>query len=107
MAKKFFIRKSHEEILREEIRAQSITLQQLMLQQEEIKIELQRKRHLVRGENGKFVPKKEQIQEPINEPEDVYIPPADLRGNVSFKSLNTDTSELDNSAVEKAKEKKK
>lgn len=115
---RYFIRKSREDILREEIQSelqrQGVTGLDPDLQKtlDEINRELARKRHLVRGNGGKFVPKAAAESRPdIQTLEDdgsvQYIPPADTRGEVSLKCVNTDTSDLDSASIRKAKEKKR
>ena len=113
---RYFIRKTKEEIFREEIKQeiarqsdrQIETLQSLLKHQNEEEVERERKRHLVRGSNGKFVPKEPEIlkAEP-EEVEHVYISRAEFGGDVSLKSVSTVSSDMDDSALQKAKEKKK
>ena len=101
MAKRFFIRKSTEEVLREEIRAQSATLQKLVEQQEEIRKDLVKRKYTKREEMA------EKVKNTVDDDDFVYIPKADFDGEVSLKSVETGTTEFNGEAVTKIKNKKR
>ena len=103
MGRKYFIRKSSEDLLSE----QNALLKKLKEKQEELNRRLQQGDHKIVTESAEPLvedePLFEEIEDdlPLIEEDGTFIPSADLKGKVDLAHINTTESSVDNDSVEK------
>jgi hypothetical protein len=106
--KKFFIRKTAEQILEEQFRIHHVALQHVLTQQEKLRYELRRSlRRRPQDQTVETAPKGAAPEVRFeDDPEDIYMATPTFDGDVTLTNVGTGTTELDEDAVAKLKDSK-